>query len=249
MGVVDVLSVTGPLATAASEREIRVRVGAFAHIPASLVAPVHRVDRDGGSLRIVSAPVDGIRLSELLDQLARRKVTLSDQGILDLTARAIASLAALHKCEPAVVHGALAPEHVVLTGNGVVFTEAVFGGALMALDWPAERIWNTFRVALPSGATFDQRSDVTQLAAVLLAVALRRPLRIDEYPRAAASLVMQATEALAARSALRMWLQQALQLHARAPFTSAIDAARGFGDLLVGAAGQRAASRVLRTTA
>jgi hypothetical protein len=248
-GLVDVLHVTGPLATAESEREIRVRVGAFARIPTSLVAPVHRVDRDGDVLRIISAPVEGIRVSELLDQLARRRVTLSDQGILDLIARAIASLAALHKCDPSVAHGAIASDHLVLTGDGIVFTEAVFGGALATLQWPSERVWNTFRVALPHGGCFDQRSDVTQLAAVILAIALRRPLRVDEYPRCAAPLVMHATETLAARSALRMWLQQALQLHARATFTSAVDAGRGFVDLLVGAAGQRAANRVLRTSA
>lgn len=248
-GLVDVLHVTGPLATAESEREIRVRVGAFARIPPSIVAPVHRVDRDGDSLRIISAPVDGIRFSELLDQLARRKVTIADHGILDLISRAIASLAALHKCDPAVAHGAIAAEHLVLTGDGVVFTDAVFAGALGALQWPSERVWNTFRVALPNGGSFDQRSDVTQLAVVLLSIALRRPLRVDEYPRSAVTLVMHATETLAARSAVRMWLQQALQLHARAPFTSAVDAARGFVDLLVGAAGQRAANRVLRTSA
>jgi hypothetical protein len=248
LGAVDIVRVADSLASQESEREIRVRVGATAHVPASLVAPIHRVEREGGALKIITAPVEGIRLSDLLDQLEARTVTISERGMLDLTSRSLVSLAALHTCEPAVAHGAIAPAHVVLTTRGVVFTDSVFGGSLSALQWSNDRLWNTFQVAVPKAAGFDQRTDVTQLAAVVLALALRRPLRADEYPGSTANLVIQATETLAARSALRMWLQQALQLHARAPFASAIEAARAFSDLLVGAAGQRAAGRVVRTT-
>ena len=91
--------------------------------------------------------------------------------------------------------------------------------------------------------------------AVVLAIALRRRLRDNEYPRCAADLVIAATADPAApgASALRMWLQQALQLHPRSMFASAIEAQRGFLEITsapgLGRTGGRALSALLQPSA
>jgi hypothetical protein len=77
---------------------------------------------------------------------------------------------------------------------------------------------------------------VTQLGALVLAILLRRSLTPSEYPRSVGELVHAATERMnvshACRTALRIWLQQALQLQACAPFASAIDAERAYNAIV-----------------
>ena len=107
-------------------------------------------------------------------------------------------------------------------------------------------------------ARFDQQADVAQMGALILAVLLRRPLRAHEYPRGVSDLVVTATESSTAlgspgsASALRMWLQEALQIHPRLAFRSAVESQRSFVDI-GSAAGSRcggamALQVLLRTT-
>jgi len=86
---------------------------------------------------------------------------------------------------------------------------------------------------------------VAQVGATVLAVALGRSLRAGEYPSAINAIVIAAT--LAARpgesgtstSALRMWLQEALYLHPRATFASAVEAEKGYAEVLGPAVARR----------
>jgi hypothetical protein len=251
-GAVDVLVLDGPLATAAAEKAIQARIAAVAALPEALIAPVHRLDRCEDALQVVSTAVPGVRMSALLEQLATRSLVLTDAAMLELIARVIRAVSELHAMPGRPVHGALTPAHVVLTADGIVLTDAVYGSALEALQWNRDRLWRSFGLVLPTAPSvihFDQRADVTQLGAVALAIALRRPLHADEYPRAITDLVAKATERLAAGSAMRMWFQQALQLHPRATFDSAVDAGHVFAELLAGATGRRAMPRVVGNSA
>jgi hypothetical protein len=104
------------------------------------------------------------------------------------------------------------------------------------LRWNREQLWRAFHVALPASAglpRFDQRTDVTQLGGVVLAIALGRRLKSDEYPRFARELVIEATGdgRSSSMAALRAWLLQALQLHPRALFASAVEAERGLTEI------------------
>jgi hypothetical protein len=85
---------------------------------------------------------------------------------------------------------------------------------------------------------------VTQLGAVVLAILMRRALTADEYPRAVTELVNMATERLSighkSSTALRLWLQQALQLQSRALFPSAVDAERAYVSLISDVSDRRA---------
>ena len=110
--------------------------------------------------------------------------------------------------------------------------EYVLGPALEEMQFSWERYWRELGIALPRpiGLRVSIRSaDVTQVAAVSLALLLGRPLAADEYPHRIADVLDSATALQANGSdplpaALRTWLRRALHIEPRAAFASAIDA-------------------------
>ncbi len=216
---------------------IRARAERMAHIAAPALAAVRRIERDAAGVRVVADATCGIRLSDFLAGLESTGGSLSHAAMLELAGSVVRALAALHRLPDGLAHGALTPAHIVLGDDGsAVLTDSVFGAALESLEWNREKLWREFHVALPAAASlprFDQRADVTQLGAVVLAIALRRPLRDHEYPRCTTDLVIAATSDAAApgASAFRMWLQQTLQLHPRSMFGSAVEADRAFAEI------------------
>jgi hypothetical protein len=246
---IEVLQVSPALAAHPEfEASIRARMERLSVAEIDGIARVHRIEREGAALRVVAEHVDGLRLPDFLLEAIKGHTPLSQPAALELAGRMLRIAAALHQV-PGLSHGAITPSHVVITRSGdVVLTDAVFGPALEALQRNREQLWREFRLALPVSASlprFDQRADVTQLGATVLAIALGRSLRESEYPRAVNEAVFAAT--LAARhgesgtsaSALRMWLQEALHLHPRASFASAVDAQRAYDDTLSGVASRR----------
>ena len=256
-GQVEVLALAPALALhAPAEPAIRARAERMADLHAPALAAVRRVERDAAGVRIVADKATGIRLSDFLAALESNGGVLTHAGMLELAANVVRAVAALHRLPCGLAHGAVTPAHIVLATDGsAVLTDSVFGGALESLEWNREKLWREFHVALPAAASlprFDQRADVTQLGAVVLAIALRRRLRDDEYPRSTADLVNEATSDLDApgMSALRMWLQQTLQLQARSAYPSAVEAERGFAEITSAVGprrfGAKAASAVVR---
>jgi hypothetical protein len=239
------------------EPAVRARVSRAAAISLDGFAVVRQVDRDGGALRIISDHVDGLRLPDLLREAAAGHVPLPLPAALELSSQIVRAVAALHQLDGALFHGAINPSHVIVTRRGnIVLTDGVFGSALESLQRGREQLWREFRLAMPSSANlprFDQRSDVAQLGATVLAIALGRSLRVDEYPRAVGDVVIAATlaarpgETGSAASALRMWLQQSLYLHPRATFTSAVDAAIAFEEVVGAPGNRRMAAAALQT--
>jgi hypothetical protein len=177
-------------------------------------------------------------LSELLAGLEFKTISLSGEELLELASSIVTALATMHERMPTIAHGALTPAHIVLRRDGTtVLTGAVYGDALQALQRNREHLWRDFGIALPTAASlprFDQRGDVTQLGAVVLAITQRRSLRRDEYPKRVQEMAMSAavTDNSATDSKLRAWLQDALQLQGRVTFGSGVDAARAFRDVL-----------------
>lgn len=234
-GLVEVLRLAPALAGhAPAEPAIRARAARLADVDMPAFAMVRRVERDATGVRVVADPASGVRLSDFLERIESSGDILSDAGMLELSASVVRALAALHRLPGGLSHGAVTPAHIVIGADSTVkLTDGVFGPALESLQWNREKLWREFHLALPSSASlprFDQRADVTQLGAVVLAIVLRRRLRADEYPRSAADLVIAATADTRSptMSALRMWLQEALQLHPRSMFGSAVDAERAF---------------------
>jgi hypothetical protein len=88
---------------------------------------------------------------------------------------------------------------------------------------------------------------VSQLGAVVLAIALKTSLKSDAYPREIPDLVLLATPDSAHHgSALRMWLQQALHLHPRSTFGSAVEAQAAFATLMPAPGIRRAGKEALQ---
>ena len=256
---VEVLEVAPGLAAHAEfEHAVRTRLERLADLDVDGLSRAYRVDREGSTLRVVAEHVDGLRLPDFLQEAITGNVPLPQPAALELSARIVHVVSSLHQV-PGMSHGAITPAHVVITRTGgVLLTDSVFGPAIESLQRNREQLWREFRVALPASASlprFDQRADVAQLGATVLAVALGRPLRASEYPRAINEAVIAATlgarpgETGTSTSALRMWLQEALLLHPRATFASAVDAERAYGETLALAASQRGGAAAFESAA
>jgi hypothetical protein len=249
-GLVEVLDLAPQFAGVAAEQTLRARAARTADLPSTLVATVHRIDRTDSAPAIVSAAVEGVLVADVLDALSRDDAAVSDGVLFELAAAVIRAVGALHDLPGSFAHGAIAPSHVaVAPGGRVVLTDAAVSPLLRDAQHNREHLWRTYGLAFPASAglpRFDQRADVTQLGATVLAIMLRRPLGADEYPRGAADLVIEATRRGAAYDpALRMWLQQALQLHPRGVFASAADAHRAFRETTCHVTRRRAAAEAL----
>jgi hypothetical protein len=255
---VEVLDVTPALANRPGfEAALRARAARFSGVTIDGLSLVRRIERAGSALRVIADHVDGLRLPDLLHEAVKGNIPLPQPAGLDLAWQIVNLVSQLHQL-PGMSHGAITPSHIVITRSGkAVMTDAVFGPALETLELNREQLWREFRVAMPSSATlprFDQRADVTQLGATVLALTIGRSLRQDEYPRAINEVVIAAT--LAARpgetgtstSALRMWLQQALHLHPRAVFGSGVDAQKGYAEVLGPAAVRRGGAAAFQTS-
>lgn len=238
IGYIERLDLTPALSSPSSEQAIRARAAYLTNLPESPLGRVLRILRRSGRLTVLSAAPDGVPLCDLLAALEFNTISLSGEELLELAMSVLSALATMHEKLPTLAHGALTPEHIVMQRDGsAMLTGAIYGDALQALQKNREHLWRDFGVALPPAASlprFDQRGDVTQIGVAVLAITLRRSLRRDEYPRGTNDLALAVTVSTnpSVNSKLRQWLQDALQLHGRAVFSSGRDAARAFGEVL-----------------
>jgi hypothetical protein len=252
-GRIERLDLTPALASLASEQAIRIRAAYHNSIDDNPLGRVVRLARAGNALSVFSISPAGVSLSELLAGLEFKTISLSGEELLELAASVVTALASMHERMPTIAHGALTPAHIVLQRDGsTTLTGAVYGDALQALQRNREHLWRDFGIALPTSASlprFDQRGDVTQLGAVVLAITQRRGLRRDEYPKRTHEMSMSATVTgnPVTDSKLRTWLQDVLQLQGRGTFESAVDAARAFRDVLPSEAARTLEALALQT--
>jgi hypothetical protein len=238
LGLVERLELATALSSWGSEQAIRARAAHFASTFEGAYGRVLRIERTGEALAIVSAIPDGIPLSDVLAALEFKTVTLSGDALLQLAASVVEAVAGIHARIAPRSHGALTPAHIVVQRDGAAtLTGAVFAEALQALERNREVLWREFGLALPASASLprlDQRGDVTQLGTIVLAIAIRRSLRRDEYPRGTTDLVngVALSEDLTKNARVRQWLQDTLQLQGRVVFSSAADAAQVFAEFV-----------------
>ena len=192
------------------EAALRDRARELASFEDSHFARVCRVDRlpdPGGGLAVVSEHVEGPRLSELLRMVRQRHARLTADLALALVKDLLTGVAVLHGRSPAMVHGALAPERLVLAPGGrLLITEYVLGGALRGVSPDRTTFWTDLRIALPQGQdepAFERSTDLLQVGLVTLALMLARPLEQDDYPDALARLLGEAED----RARLGGWEQ------------------------------------------
>ncbi len=253
-GRVEVLELAPLLATPQAERAIRAQADLLAGRRIPTMVPTFRIERAGHRLTVVSGAPESVSLADLLAALEFGILALPDAALVELAAAMIQAVAAMHEASGTAAHGALSPAHILLRRDGsVVLTGALFGESLEMLQQNREQLWRRFGLALPPSATlprFDLRTDVTQLGANTVAIMLRRTLDAAEYPRHIIDLVGAATADTGSvpfgGSALRMWLQQTLQLQPRAMFGSAVEAARAFGHVGADAGSRRLGLQALQ---
>ena len=250
---VEVLEVAGALASRAGVKEaIRGRAARLRDLVPGLVAGVRCIERDATGLRVTADAPAGVRLSGILKHLGDDGESVPDAVVFELLGGVARAASTLHRM-PGLAHGALTAAHVALDADGAAtFTDGAFGGAIEDLQWNRDQLWRAFGLTFPAAAglpRLDQRADVMQLGVIGLSLALRRPLREDEYPRGLIDLIVLATPdagIVYGAVSLRMWLQQALQLHPRANFGSAVDAERALAEIPVPPGGRRPAAQALR---
>jgi hypothetical protein len=252
-GRIERIDLTPALASPASEQAIRARAAHHNTVEGNPVSRVLRIMRKGETLSMFSEAPDGVPLSEVLAGMEFKTISLGGEELLELASSIVTALATMHERMP-IAHGALTPAHIVLRRDGTTaLTGAAFIDALQALQRSREHLWRDFAIAMPMSASaprFDQRSDVMQLGAVILAIMMRRTLRREEYPKNTHELAMSVsvTANPAIDSKLRTWLQDALQLHGRVSFASAVDAARAFHQVLPATAERTLEALALQTS-
>ena len=251
-GPVERLTLATPLATPGSEQAIRARAAHLTGLGRGPIARVVQIERKGSVLSILGEAPDGVTLADILAALEFNTFTLSDDEVLELAAIVVHAAGTMHEALGALAHGALSPDHIVVTREGaVVFGGAVFGDALQALKRSREQLWREFGLALPPSANtprFDQRGDVAQLGALVLAIGQRRFLTRDEFPGSISDLVTATSIGSNAQTnaRLRTWLQNTLQLEGRVVFDSCIEAARKFNRVLPEGCADEVAALALR---
>src|SRR5215471_3576874 len=219
-------------------RERVTRLAGFRHAYYGRVRGIERSAEFDQALAITSEATLGIRLSALLDTAHERRLPVDLDVALCLIRQLVPAVAILHEGARDASHGALGPERLIVTPNGrVVIVEYVLGSALEQLLFTRERYWSELRVAMPRLAglpRFDHVADVTQVGVIALSLILGRTLADDEYPLMIHEVLATATsknvrgEKSPLSSAIRSWLQRALQLDARGSFPSAIEARAEF---------------------
>jgi hypothetical protein len=215
-------------------RERAARLANFRHAYYARVRRIDRVQVPAPGLAIVSDHVEGTRLSDILRSADERNLQLDINTALCLIRQLVPAVALMHENAREVAHGLISPERLIVTPHArLVIVEHVLGAAVEQLQFSRERLWQEFRVALPSSAgmlRFDHRADVTGVGLVALALVIGRPLRADEYPHQIPALLSTARERTALgeeqplSAPLRDWLARALQLDPRRAFASAPEA-------------------------
>ena len=186
------------------------RLSTFHHPAFPLVRSINELGHESG-LAVVSTYVSGVRLSDAL------KKPRSAEFAWHLIRQLMPALNALHEHGPAIAHGALTLDRVVLTADGrLTIREHMVGSALEGLELSAAGLWADFGMLVPrTGAVIprlDGRSDVAQLALIALSLIAGRRIGPDEYPQAIPELL----ERLVRVDVLRHWLERALQLDDKA---------------------------------
>ena len=223
-------------------RERAARLANFRHAYYARVRRIDRVQVPAPGLAIVSDHIEGTRLSDILRSTDERNLQLDINTALCLIRQLVPAVALMHENAREVAHGLISPERLIVTPHArLVIVEHVLGAAIEQLQFSRERLWQEFRVALPSSAgmlRFDHRADVTGVGLVALALVIGRPLRADEYPHQIPNLLSAARERTGLgeeqplSAPLRDWLARALQLDPRRAFSSAPEALAILEDLV-----------------
>jgi len=220
-------ALSGSPAFEASLRERAGRIAGFRHDSFARVRTVE-VDRQSGSLLVVSDHVRGARLATLLACGERRSVPVDLPAATCVIRQLVLAAAAWRDQIPDAVHGAISPDRIMVTPEGrVIVVEQVLGAAIEQLRYSRQRYWDELGVALPVtfNVAINGRADVLQVGTVALALLLGRRLNADDRPD---QIQPGALDRIPL--GIRRWLMKALQADPLGSFTSVTDARAALDD-------------------
>ena len=168
--------------------------------------------------------MQGVRLSTLLAAAEKRSTRVDLPAAVCIVRQLVLATTAWHEHMPDVVHGAIAPERLVVTPDGrLVVADYVLGSAIEQLRYSRQQYWEELSVPLPATFKFaiNARADVLQVGLVALALLLGRRLTASDRLEIPTDLRDSLPDPL------RMWLLRALQLEPVGSFTSVLDARAG----------------------
>src|SRR4030095_125224 len=169
-------ALSGSPAFEASLRERAGRIAGFRHDSFARVRTVE-VDRQSGSLLVVSDHVRGARLATLLACGERRSGPVELPAATCVIRQLVLAAGAWRDQMPDAVHGAISPDRIMVTPEGrVIVVEQVLGSAIEQLRYSRQRYWDELGVALPVtfNVAINARADILQVGAVALALILGR---------------------------------------------------------------------------
>jgi hypothetical protein len=219
---------------AAFESLIRERVARLTSFEDERFARPDRVERDAatGELTVLAEFITGSRLSDLLEATADASIVPGVDVALGYLLESLPALSLLHNA--GLTHGLIDASRTVLTPDGqFVFLDPSFGSAVERLNLSRLRLWHRFGVASPAGdgaVHFDAAADISQVTLGGVALILGRNLRLDEYPEALPSLLMEVIEVAQIRgtsafaTGLQRFLQRSLPIPGRRPYATADEA-------------------------
>jgi hypothetical protein len=211
------------------ESALRVRVSeleGLRHPGLARVRSVTILDDPSPALALASELAEGEQLSTLLRAFETAGVRADSSAAVWLLRRLLPALAALHDRGPAVSHGLLTPNRIVLAPGGrLVVTECALGSAMATLCLAPFEAWKQFGVAHRAGCTgpwMHRTNDIAQAAFLASALLVGRPLRLADLTSIPA-LIEEACAASKASERLKPWLGRALGPDGT-PFESAAEA-------------------------
>jgi hypothetical protein len=172
---------------------------------------------NGEGLTVVSTHVPGTRVAELF-RSARPHGGMHPASARWALGELVSTIAELHRHGSELSHGALAPERIVITpDHHLVVTDYLFAEALATLRIPADRLWSEFGLVTSLRKdVLDQRSDIVQLALIVMSLVLGRRVLPSEYPNQLHTLLDEFSATADRRApeitpSLLAWLEGALQ--------------------------------------
>jgi hypothetical protein len=221
------------------EAALRLRVSeleGLRHPALARVRSVTILDDPSPALALVSELADGQQLSALLRVFEQAGVRPDVSAAVWLLRRLLPALAVLHDRGPAVAHGMLTPNRIILApGGGLVVTEIALGSAMAMLGRAPFEAWKEFGVAHRaehSGPWSHRTNDIAQAAYLAAAILLGRPLGLADLA-SAPTLVDEACAAWPSAGRLKPWLRRAIGPDG-VPFESASDALAALEDTMRG---------------
>ncbi len=129
------------------------RLAPFQHPSFAPVRRIEQLSAAGTALAVVSAAIDGTRLSDLLRHAERKRVEPGVSAALFLLQQAVAAVAALHRHSHEASHGAIGPERLIVRpDSSLVIVEYVLASALEQLQLSRTQLWTLFRIPVPAVA-------------------------------------------------------------------------------------------------